>query len=87
MVTMVSTPGGLSPFPRTGGFLAAAVSLTDPAVSPDRAGPSSGPHGSTGAEPAVTARELPAYGVRPGLNRPGRMPNALVVAGRGAEQQ
>lgn len=28
MVTMVDTPGGLSPFPRTGGFLAAGPSLT-----------------------------------------------------------
>jgi hypothetical protein len=35
MVTMVHTPGGLGPFPRTGGFLAAATSLADlsPAVA------------------------------------------------------
>ncbi|WP_030434132.1 hypothetical protein [Actinoplanes subtropicus] len=35
MVTMVHTPGGLSPFPRTGGLLAAATSLADPQAGED----------------------------------------------------
>ena len=33
MVGLATRPSGLSPFPRTGGFLAAAASLTDPAVT------------------------------------------------------
>jgi hypothetical protein len=32
MVAVLHTPGGLSPFPRTGGFLVATGSLADPAV-------------------------------------------------------
>jgi hypothetical protein len=70
MVGHATHPSGLSPFPRTGGFLAAAASLADPAVTQ----PEQKHAVVNGGRPGVTSskRNVPtAHWARDGMDRSG----------------
>jgi hypothetical protein len=61
MVAMLHTPGGLSPFPRTGGFLSAATHSSHIAGLHTRDPP--GQHRSRGLVGTIYAGAMPAGGL------------------------